>query len=318
MRVRNTSWPDLGDSPEKPHLRLAALGFPDSALITEPIRRRHVVLPWEPVPLHEADAVWICGSAARVHSGHLVEVVPPHGEPLLIDPRAKPRLTFFSLPLADKGVKPSHTFDPTSESSLEYAFRQAETVLRPLAMELLLGHEIAENLPMLRAHRYELTRRGSLVAVVDFGGAVGISPRLALGDVQRAVWRALRQPRGIPEHFHVTTFAELFARYIDRVETDLLPTRYRQLPIHLRQGVRVPPKAMQDEHRAILRQLQSEALTYEELEFRLQLRPAVLRRALAVLFYASAITTNPARSRAGVVDSVPFSHYPAAGHGSAS
>lgn len=227
-----------------------------------------------------------------------------------LDGRIPSRLTFFSLPVADPRLRPGYTFDPFSQGSVEYAFRQAEAVLRPLAMELLLAHRIAERMPELRGRRYELSRRGKLVALVDLGGAVGLNHRLTVLDIERAQWRALRHAPGLPAEFHATTFAAMFAQYVDRIGIDLLPARYRSLPIHLRVGIRVPPRAAQPIHFAILRDLTTGPLTFEELQFRHGWDDDDLEKALAVLFYAGAITTNPNRRRradGAELESQPFS-----------
>lgn len=287
----------LGRPLEKPCLRMALMGFPDPYPLAALLEERKVLLPWRVAEPAHADAYWICGAMAQALPGGRVRV-PDRAEGFVtLDPHVPSRRTFFSLPVADARIRPAYTFDPYSPGSVEYALRQVEAVLRPLAAELLLAHRIAERMPELRARRYELTRRGVVIALVDLGGAVGLHPRRTPHDIERAQWRALRNAPGIPPEFHVTTFAEMFSRYLDRVPRDLLPDRYRSLPIHLRAGVRLPPRAVQPVHFALLSELTKEPLTFEELQFRRRLEREVLERALAVLFYAGAITTNPKRNR---------------------
>lgn len=286
----------LGVPLDKPCLRMALVGFPDRYPLAALVEQRQVLLPWQVADASVADARWVCGATAQA-AGSQVRVPDAAEGFVTLDRRIPSRLTFFSLPVADARIRPPYTFDPHSEASVEYAFRQAEAMLRPLAMELLLSHQLAERMPELRVRRYELSRRGKLVALVDLGGAVGINPRLTTYDVERADWRALRHAPGIPSEFHATTFAEMFSGYLDRIGVDLLPERYRVFPIYLRSGVRVPPKAVQRVHADILTELSVEPFTFEELQFRRRVPEDALARALAVLFYAGAITTNPRRNR---------------------
>lgn len=300
----------LGVPLDKPCLRMALMGFPDPYPLASLVEERQVLLPWRVADASLADAYWVCGAMAQATGAGQVRV-PDRAEGFVtLDRRIPARLTFISLPVSDARIRPPYTFDPYSEGSVEYAFRQAEAVLRPLIMELLLAHRIAERMPELRARRYELSRRGKLVALIDLGGAIGLNRRLTPQDIERAEWRALRHAPGLPADFHATTFAEMFSGYVDRIGIDLLPQRYRSLPILLRTGVRIPPRAVQPVHFAILTDLSAERLTFEELQFRRGVPPELLAKALAVLFYAGAITTNPKRNRRSEVgsgESHPFS-----------
>ncbi len=289
---------------------MALMGFPDPYPLASLVDERHVLLPWKVADASVADAYWVCGGTAQVGGAGVVRVPDRARGFVTLERRVPSRLTFFSLPVADARIRPQYTFDPCSEGSVEYAFRQAEAVLRPLIMELLLAHCIAERMPQLRTRRYELTRRGKLVALVDMGGAIGLNRQLTPQDIERAEWRALRNAPGVPSEFHASTFAEMFSGYVDRIGIDLLPERYRTLPILLRTGVRIPPRAVQPVHFAILTDLSAEPFTFEELQFRHGLSAEVLARALAVLFYAGAITTNPKRNRrseGATSESSPFS-----------
>lgn len=207
------------DGQPQPCLRMAVLGFGGDVRLVQALEERRVLLPWQASGPDEADAIWIRGTAATALGAGLVAVadLALGSGVVVVDLRSRGRPTFFSVPVIDTALDTTHTFDVASPASIDYAFRQAEALLRPRAMELLLAQELEARLPELRAERYELTRRGKLVALVDRAGAVAVNPRATVDDLGLALWRPLRQARAAPDNFHGGAVEELLARYRERV-----------------------------------------------------------------------------------------------------
>ena len=297
----------------KPCLRAALLGFGDPAGMAALLHLRRVALPWEPSPLAEADAVWICGEAAQATGGNVVRVQspPPVGETLL-DLRSSHRPIFLTLPVADPAIEPPLVFDPRLPASVHKAFTQAESLLHPLVLQLAVAHEIAARLPDLSVRRYLLARPGRTVALVTVGGAIGLDPLAGPRDLEQASWHPVAaEDTAMPAHLRLTSFAEVLWLYLGRANASLLPPRYRELPIHFRAMPAVPDRLVTDAHQAILAELATRPLTFRELQLQVGLRSKVLANALAALFYAGAITTDPRRAATSELpaDSLPFSNF---------
>lgn len=284
----------------KPQLRMGLVGFSSEEYLLALLRTRSAAFHWQCSPAADADALWINGEAARlVHDG--VVRVPAGREPAMtLDLNALDRPTCFTLPVLDPDLRPPFTFDPRSAPSIDKALRRCEAVLHPLVMELALAREIAARLPQLTADTYHVTNRGRLLAIVNMGGTVGFVRDVLPPHLEGADWRSLPKAAGaLPPHFFATSFAEVLWRYAMRVDTNLLPQRYRRLPIHFRALPRVPQRLMKEVHYAILSELGSEPLGFAQLQENLGVAERPLATALAVLYYAGAITTDKARARKG-------------------
>lgn len=282
----------------RPALRLALLGFAGEHDLLDLLHARRGPLPWEAADPVDADAFWICGAAAELREGDVVRVAGGswRGD-MMLDLAALERPTFFTLPLRDPKLRSVATFDPRIPASVNEAFQQVEDRLQTLALQLALAHEIAARLPELGAAGYQLVRRGEVLAVIALGGMAAVDQRLAAPELARAEWQPLAEPpREAPAGFLRTTFAELLWLYVDRVDADLLPRRYREATVYFRGVPRIAPRLMKDTHYAILSELGAEPQTFQQLQLNVGLRSRVLAQALAALYYAGAVTTSPERA----------------------
>lgn len=274
---------------------MAVLGFAGEHDMLDLLHARHGALPWEVADPADADAFWICGAATELLEGGVVRVQGGawRGD-MMLDLGALDRPAFFTLPLRDAKLKPALMFDPRIPASVNQAFAQLEERLHPLALQLSLAHEIALRLPELGGPAYQLVRRGEVQASVVLGGAATVDRRLAPPELARAEWKPVSEPLpdAAPE-FLRTTFAELLWIYVDRVDADLLPRRYREQTVYFRAVPRIAPRLMQDTHYAILAELSEEPQTFQQLQLNVGLRSRVLAQALSALYYAGAVTTNP-------------------------
>lgn len=283
-----------------PRLRMGLVGFFQEDYLLSLLRTRAVVR-WEKSSPMDSDALWVNGEASRALPDRLVGITtwPAQGE-LKLDLSALERPTFFTLPLPDPNVRPALTFDPRSAGSVNSALRRAEAVLHPLIIKLALAGEIAQRLPQLTAHTYHVTVEGRLVAVVNMGGTIGLDASLRVPQLKEAMWRPLpKAANAIPQHFLTTSFAEVLWTYVSRVETDLLPTRYRHATLYFRALPRVPQRLMKDTHYVVLSELGAEPQVFEQLRHNVGLGEQALANTLSVLYYAGAITTNPVRAGKG-------------------
>jgi hypothetical protein len=290
----------------KPRLRMGLVGFLHEEYLHALLRTRSAVLTWEHASAAEADALWVNGAASRFLYDELVSVAAGASAPAMtLDLQALDRPTFFTLPLADERIRVPLVLDVHSAPSVDKALRRAQAVLHPLVMQLALGHEIAARLPRLTGTTYHVTQRGRLVAVVNMGGAIGLDLHMLPPHLEGADWRPLPRAAGaVPPQFFTTSFAEVLWTYASRVETDLLPQRYRGSTIFFRAIPRVPQRLMKEPHYAVLSELGAEPLTFRQLQQNVGLAEASLARALAVLYYAGAITTNPQRAAKGATRQV--------------
>ena len=103
----------------------------------------------------------------------------------------------------------------------------------------------------------------------------------------------------IPSSFFTTTYAEVLWVYVSRVETDLLPRRYRSAKLYFRAIPRVSPRHLTNTHYQVLSELASEPQNFKRLQHAIGLRKEVLATALSVLYHAGSITTDPARATKG-------------------
>lgn len=290
----------------KPRLRMGLVGFAEEDYLLALLRTRSAVLFWERADAADADALWIHGESAElVHEGVVRVAAGARSPALTLDLHALERPTFFTLPLADERIRAPQVLDLHSAPSVDRALRRAEAVLHPVVMQLAIAHEIAAHLPQLTASTYHVSQRGRLVAVVNMGGAIGIDLNLLPPHLEHADWRPLPSAAGaMPPHFFCTSFAEVLWTYVTRVEADLLPDRYRRSMLYFRALPRVPQRLMRESHYAILSELGAEPQTFPQLQENVGLTEPTLANALAVLYYAGAITTNEARAAKGATGRV--------------
>jgi DNA-binding transcriptional ArsR family regulator len=167
-------------------------------------------------------------------------------------------------------------------------------------MQLALAGQMAERLHELTSETYHLVRDGKLVAVVNVGGSIGIDLAATPLHVEESTWKGLPAAAGeIPAAFFTTSFSEVLWIYVSRVETDLLPRRYRTAKLFFRAIPRVSQRHISNTHYQILSELASEPQNFKRLQQAIGLHKDVLANALSVLYYAGSITTDSARAAKG-------------------
>jgi hypothetical protein len=219
---------------------------------------------------------------------------------VLLDLKAMARPTAFTLPVADDRIQSPVTFDSHSAGSVDKVLRRAEKALQPLVMQLAVANRMGERLHELTSETYHLTRGGKLVAVVNVGGSIGIDLDLTPLHVEEATWKGLPAAAGeIPSSFFATTFAEVLWVFVSRVETDLLPRRYRNSKLYFRAIPRVSQRHITNAHYQVLSELASEPRNFRSLQSAVGLGKDALATTLSALYHAGSITTDPARAARG-------------------
>ncbi|MEJ8835389.1 hypothetical protein [Ramlibacter sp. AN1133] len=288
-----------------PRLRMALVGFPDAAL-PESLLRARSHPAWETASLDDADALWVSGGSAHMEADSLVRVWNGEGKPaVVLHLNTLERPLAFTLPLADARLHDVARVDLHNPANVEHAMRRTEQALRAVLLQLAMAEQIAHRLLTLTAHTYHVTLNEKLVAVVSVPGRIGIELGIEPGDLAEARWVARPAfANDIPKWFLPTSFAECLWLYASRVETALLPPRYRTAPLYFRCVPRVPQKLMQNLHYAVLSELAMAPRTFGELQESIGLPERDLNAALTVLYFSGSITCNPERAarRGGVAN----------------
>lgn len=284
-----------------PRLRMGLMGFSAEEYLVAILRTRSALLKWEVSGIEDADALWVNGESVAMVSHDLVRVSGHGSQPeVLLDLKHLARPTAFTTPIADERIRPPVSFDSRSSLSVDKVLRRAETVLQPLVMQLALAAQMAQRLHELTSETYHVVRGGKLVAVVNVGGSIGIDLALTPQHVEESTWKGLPAAAGeIPSSFFTTTYAEVLWVYVSRVDTDLLPRRYRSAKLYFRAVPRVSPRHITNAHYQVLSELASEPQNFRRLQQAIGLHKEVLANALSVLYHAGSITTDPARATRG-------------------
>jgi DNA-binding transcriptional ArsR family regulator len=280
---------------------MGLMGFSAEEYLVALLRTRSALLKWEVSSIQDADALWVNGEGVTMVSHDLVRVAGYGAQPeVLLDLKHLARPTAFTLPIADDRIRPPITFDSRSAPSVDKVLRRVETVLQPLVMQLAVAAQMADRLHTLTSETYHVVRGARLVAVVNVGGSIGIDLALTPMHVEQSTWKGLPAAAGeIPPGFFATTFPEVLWVYVSRVETDLLPRRYRSARLYFRAIPRVSQRHITNTHYQILSELAAEPQTFKQLQQSIGLRKDALANALSVLYYAGSITTDPARATKG-------------------
>jgi hypothetical protein len=288
-----------------PRLRMALVGFPDPA-IPQSLLRARTQPAWETASLDDADALWVAGASARMEADSLVRVWNGEGKPaVVLHLNTLERPLTFTLPLADPRLRDVDRVDLQNPGNVDHALRRSEQALRAVLLQLAMAQQIAERLVTLTAHTYHVTLNDKLVAVVSVPGRIGIELGLDPEQLAQARWVARpAHANDIPKWFLPTSFAECLWLYASRVQTDLLPPRYRKAPLYFRCVPRVPQRLMQNLHYAVLSELATAPRTFAELQQCIGLPERELDAALTVLYFSGSITCNPERAarRGGVAN----------------
>lgn len=288
---------------EQPVLWLGISGF-------SPEQNRHLNLllghlpsdspSWHSGPFSEADAWLVCGERSRRLSPNTLKILAgmPSERAMLLNLGEVDRPIAFSLPLNSKDLVPLYTFDPSSSVSLGKVLAQMEGRLRTLRARFVLGGQLIARESELLPGIYHVSHQGVLLAVMDFQNwRIGISPSAEPADFEQARWdKRPLEARDIPAHFLSSSLTELRWIYAQRTKRDVLPARYKTLPLYFRRAPGVPLRWLKDAQLELLRELSAGAATFESLAQRTGWSRSQLARDLASLYFAGSVTTTPEKA----------------------
>lgn len=287
---------------EQPIFWLGLAGFaPDQRAALEAALIRAAAMPqWRVAPFREADAWFVNGAKCRVTPGGNLRVAPgaPNELSVSLDLDGVDRPVAFAEPLAAADLQPRHRFDAASPPDVQRVLLQIDGWLRFARAQFALGRQVVQLGARLRHGIFHLANRGKLLAVLDFRhGQAALAPQLQPGELRDADWA--KRPEGagaVPSTFLTCSTSQLAWNYVRRTERDLLPPRYREVPVHYRGKPRVPLRWLRDSQLMLLKELASESATLADLCQRTGLPAEQVARDLACLYYALAVTTTPAKA----------------------
>jgi hypothetical protein len=285
---------------ELPVLRLGLAGFSTQqkaeleAMLQRSTPGRHV---WQLSSFAEADAWWLNG-ARTSGAPRTIRVTPaiPTERSLHINMEEVDRPIGFSVPLAFTPPSPGYTFDPASLSSINRVLEKFESWLQPVAAQFLMAGRIIEQESVLGNGMYHVMLNGTLLAVVDMQGDIGVLPSAGPADFDDAMWVRQPGPTPIPESFARASLSELMWQYATRTARDVLPKRYRSGLLYFRRPPRLPQRLLTDSHLLLIREMSIGAGTFADLQQRTGMGAAPLARVLAALYLVGSITSNVKRA----------------------
>jgi len=259
------------------------------------------VLSWQPSKFADADAWWVHGGRVQQLGDGMLRIASgvPAGRSVHIDTSEIDRPMAFSLPLAPRDFEPVYRFEAESPASMNKVLARFEAWLRPLAAQFCLASHIIENETALGSGVYHVSTGGTLLAVVDLQGDVGVLPTAGPMDFENAIWsHRPHAAASIPEGFVKASLSQLMWQYAVRTSRDVLPKRYRTGKLYFRRPPRLAQRLLRDSHLLVMRELVAEPATFAELAVRSQLGERQLAQDLAALYLVGAITSNPKRAGA--------------------
>jgi hypothetical protein len=279
---------------------MGLIGFADDEFLGSVLRTR-VTVPWEKWAPVDADALWINGAGAQLLDNGMVRVVTTDFPPVdtTLDLQSIQRPHWFSLPLADPNLRVPATFDPRDARSIDQALREAEKVLLPLAVQLAVAGKLIDALDRLAHPTYELRKGDRLVGVVNVARWVALHPRARPHEIHEAECIPHEQKvAGFPIGYERIGFPEMMWLYAKRMRLELLPEKYRTMPILFRAVPKIRRRLLGDVDLLVLSELMAAPQALPRLRESTGLRLEVLLQVLTALYLAGSITTDPARAAA--------------------
>jgi hypothetical protein len=245
-----------------------------------------------------ADGWWLNGAQVELLGQEAVRIASgnPGEPPLQLYMPDIDRPVAFSQPISARQFRPQHTFQPASAASMNGVLEKFERWLAPLAAQFCLASQLVEQQAALGAGVFDLSLNGSLVAVVDMRGDVGVLPTLGPADFEQTVWTRRSSASVIPEHFARTSLSQLMWQYAVRTQRDVLPRHYRSGLLYFRRPPRLPQRLLRDSHLLLMRELAVSPGTFQTLQRRTGLDPITLAQDLAALYFVGTITSSPRRA----------------------
>jgi hypothetical protein len=258
--------------------------------------------------LHGARVQLLADSTIRVASGVV------GGRSLQLNLADVDRPIGFALPLAPQRFDPLCTFDLRSRRSVTELLETFEGWMRPMMAQYYLASSILEQESVLGPGIHHVTSNGTLIAIVDMHGEIGVLPTATATDFEDAMWHARSEAGKFPDNFVRCNLALLMWQYAMRTSRDVLPPRYRTGTLYFRRPPRLAHRQLTDSHLLLLREMACSPDTFAGLQQRTGLGAVALARDLAALYFVGAITSNPRRAaplpagrRGSEADSIPMS-----------
>ncbi len=285
-----------------PVMRMGLIGFADEGHLVNLLMTRNRFLRWERWPFADADALWVNGAHALPLREHMIRV--PSGQPnkpaIVLNMREIDRPMAFTQPLGNDGLQPPDAFDPHLADSVAAVLSRFEEALMRTATQLALADELAARRHDLSSPIYHLSVGGTLAAIVNVSGDIGLAPGLTPVGIAQANWGGRPSAaNAIPEGFERIGMAPMMWQYVMRNGANLLPSRYRQGLIYFRRMPAVPTKMLRDGHLVIISELKTGPQTMAQLMQGTGITDPAMGQALAALYFAGAITNDPRKAAAG-------------------
>lgn len=245
-----------------------------------------------------ADAWWVNGARLQLIGERTVRVGAgsPTERSLQLYLPDIDRPIAFSHPISCPEYQPALTFDPGSQASMNRVLEKFDATLSPLTAQFCLASHIVEHQTALGSGVFDVSVNGSLIAVVDMKGEIGVLPNIGPADLEQSFWRRRAEALPIPHQFVRTSLSHLIWQYAVRTQRDILPRHYRTGPLYFRRPPRLPQRMLKDSHLLLMRELALEPMSFQALQQRTGLDETALSRALAALYFVGAVTANPKRA----------------------
>jgi hypothetical protein len=253
---------------------------------------------WLASELAGADAWWVNGERVQLIGERTIRVgagIPTERSLQLYLPDID-RPVAFSRPISCPDFQPALTFDPQERASMNAVLEKFDAALSPLTAQFCLASHIVEHQTALGTGIFDVSVNGSLVAVVDMKGDIGVLPNIGPADLEQSFWRRRAEALPIPPRFVRTSLSHLIWQYAVRTQRDILPRHYRNGLLYFRRPPRLPQRMLRDSHLLLMRELAMQPLAFDALMQRTGLGDAPLSRALAALYFVGAVTANPKRA----------------------
>jgi hypothetical protein len=253
---------------------------------------------WLASDLAGADAWWINGARLQMAGDRTVRVPPgnPTERSLQLYLPDIDRPVAFSLPAACPGFQPALTFDPQSQASMDRVLGKFDASLSALTAQFCLASHIVEHQTALGTGIFDVSVNGSLIAVVDMKGDIGVVPNIGPADLEQSIWQRRPEALPIPQQFVRTSLSQLIWQYAVRTQRDILPPHYRKGLLYFRRPPRLSQRMLKDSHLLLMRELAMEPMSFPALMQQTGMDEAALSRGLAALYFVGAVTANPKRA----------------------
>lgn len=253
---------------------------------------------WLVGELAGADAWWVNGARLQLIGERTVRVGAgsPTERSLQLYLPDIDRPVAFSHPISCPEFQPPLTFDPESRDSMNRVLEKFDASLSPLTAQFCLASHIVEHQTALGSGVFDVSLNGSLIAVVDMKGEIGVLPNIGPADLEQSFWQRRADALPIPQQFVRTSLSHLIWQYAVRTQRDILPRHYRTGLLYFRRPPRLPQRMLKDLHLLLMRELALEPTSFQALQQRTGLDETALSRGLAALYFVGAVTANPKRA----------------------